>query len=267
MVRELKDIRLKFNEVYSKLDDWIVVYTKNENENVNEVITSIRQTIESNKPLDIDMRISTSDIQADEDGIKFIETVLDKSFIQTGGQTKFSLDQAQEYTSIFKKFARNEFIRSSKAVDILVTNLKLRPEMIPMKWKEYPLSHIHKMVTRLEDEDNGLISWRVFITLSVLSEAFSAVIDRKSVVRPYRQSLKKAAAEFAECITLEAFLKVKAWFDEHLSMRKKHEVVYEEDKQEIEQEIVSVKALLYKLNVGSNGLLNIDKFADVLETV
>ena len=50
MDRELKDIRLKFNEVYSKLDDWIAVYTKNENENVNEVISSIRQTIEGNKP-------------------------------------------------------------------------------------------------------------------------------------------------------------------------------------------------------------------------
>ena len=78
------------------------------------------------------------------------------------------------------------------------------------------LSYIHKMVTRLEDENSRLISWRVFITFSVLSEAFSAVIDRKSVVRLYRQNLKKAAVEFAECITLEAFLKIIAWFDEHL---------------------------------------------------
>ena len=142
MVRELKDIRLKFNEVYSKFDDWIVVYTKDENEKVNEVISSIRQTIDGNKLLDIDMRISTSDIQADEDGVEFIEAVLDKSFIQTGGQTKFSLDQAQEYISIFKKFARNELIRSSKADNILVTNLKLCPEMIPMKWKEYQLIYL-----------------------------------------------------------------------------------------------------------------------------
>ena len=109
------------------------MYTKNENENVNEVISSIRQTIEGNKQLDIEMRISTSDIQADEDGVKYIEAVLDKSFIQTGGQTKFNLNQAQEYISILIKFARNELIRSSKAVNILVTNLKLRPEMIPMK--------------------------------------------------------------------------------------------------------------------------------------
>jgi hypothetical protein len=228
---------------------------------------SIRKTIEGNKPLDVDMRISSSDIQADEEDIKFIETSLEKSFIQTGGKTKFSLEQAQEYTSIFKKFARNEFIKSTKAVEILITNLKLRPEMIPMKWKEYPLSHIQKMVTKLEDEESGLISWRVLITLSILSEAFSTIIDRKSVVRPYRQNLKKAAAEGSEFITLDVFLKVPAWFDEHLSMRKKNEVVYEEDKLEIEQEVIDVKTLLFSLNISSNGLLNIDKFADVLEKV
>ena len=50
-------------------------------------------------------------------------------------------------------------------------------------------------------------------------------------------------------------------------MRKKHKVVYEEVKQEIEQEIVSVKNLLYKFNVGLNLLLNIDKFTDLLETI
>ena len=56
--------------------------------NVNEVISKIRKTIDRDKPLDTDMRISSSDIQADDEDVKFIETVLDKLFIQSEVQTQ-----------------------------------------------------------------------------------------------------------------------------------------------------------------------------------
>ena len=101
---ELKNIRLKYNEIYYKLDDWIFEHTKNENMSVNEVIRKIRENIDSDKSLDTSMRISSSDIQADEENVKFIEAVLDKSFIQSGGQVKFSLDWAYDYTAIFQKW-------------------------------------------------------------------------------------------------------------------------------------------------------------------
>ena len=65
------------------------------------------------------------------------------------------------------------------------------------------------MITILEVDVSGYISWRVFITWSLLSEAFNAVIDRKSVVRTYRHSLNKVAAEFSEYIPIDMFLKVK----------------------------------------------------------
>ena len=112
ITRELKNIRIKSNEVYNKLDDWIVDYTKNENMNVNEVISKIRETIDGNKTLDTDIRISSSDIQDDDEDVKFIETVFDKSFIQSGGQTYFSFDWAYDYTTIFQKITRNEYIKS-----------------------------------------------------------------------------------------------------------------------------------------------------------
>ena len=214
-MKELKNIRIKSSEVYSKLDDWIVDYTKNENMSVNEVISKIRETIDGDKPLDTDMRISSSDIQADDEDVKFIEAVLDKSFIQSEGQTKFSLDWAYNYTAIF-------------------------PEMIPLKWKEYPLIYIKNMITKLEVDESGNINWWVFITWALLSEAYKVVIDRKSVVRPYRQSLTRAVTEFSEYIPIDIFLKVKGWFDEHLSI-KKSEVVIEEDKEEIDHEIWNIK--------------------------
>ena len=79
-MRELKNIKPKSNEIYNKLDDWIFDYTKNENMNVNEVISKIREIIDRDKSLDTDMRISSSEIQADEENVKFIETLLGNSF-------------------------------------------------------------------------------------------------------------------------------------------------------------------------------------------
>ena len=104
ITRELKNIRIKSNEEYNKLDDWIFEHTKNENMSVNEVISKIRENIDRDKSLDISMRISSSDIQADDEDVIFIEAVLDKSFIQSGGQVKFSLDWAYDYTAIFQKW-------------------------------------------------------------------------------------------------------------------------------------------------------------------
>ena len=111
-MRKLKNIRIKSNEEYNKLDDWIVDYAKNKNMNVNEVINKIWETIDGDKPLDTDMRISSSDIQADDEDVKFIETVLDKSFIQSGGQTKFSLI---EHTIILQYFRNLQEMSTSKS--------------------------------------------------------------------------------------------------------------------------------------------------------
>ena len=55
-MRKFKNIRLKSNEEYNKLDDWIFDYTKNENMSVNEVISKIRETIDRDKPLDTNIR-------------------------------------------------------------------------------------------------------------------------------------------------------------------------------------------------------------------
>ena len=107
------------------------------------------------------------------------------------------------------------------------------------------------MITILEVDKSENISWRVFITWDLLSEAFNAVIDRKSVVRPYRQSLKKAAAKFSEYFLIDMFLKVNGWVDEHLSIRKKSKVVFEEVKEEIDEEIINITlcCIIYNKNV------------------
>lgn len=266
----LKDIRLKIKEAYDVLDDWVVVHVKNENEVVNDVIKQIRDVIETTDSLDPDLKFPILEIQEDDGhDIKFIETIGDKSFISGKDKYKFSLDQAIEYFSIFRRFARDDTISTEVAKEIFTTNVKLNPDMIPPKWKISSLSYLEMIVDSVqEDEDVPIVNWRQLLTYCVLAESLLPVLDRDSILKTYKQNLLKViSSEFEQHINLENFLKVEAWFDNYLSMRRKEDVKFEEDKQEIDEEIRQVKTLIFNFNVAQNGQLHIENFVKTLKRI
>lgn len=164
-MRGLKEIRHKIQEAYEELDDWIVKHIKNENENVNRMIEGIREVIETTDPLDPNMKVEkVQHEESEQDQIQFIETVVDKSFIQGKSRSKFSLQQAKEYLNIFKILSRDGFISKKRAKDILVTNIKLVPDLVPPKWKEHSLSHLENILEIVQIEGTDMINWRNFLT-------------------------------------------------------------------------------------------------------
>jgi hypothetical protein len=265
-VNGLKDIRGRIGEAYDVLDEWVVASVKAENEAVNEWIQKIRQVIASNEPLELDLKVGSQELVTEgEDDVKFIETTVDKSFITGKSKSKFSLHQAKEYFDIFKRFARDQYILTDKVKKILITNVKLNPGLIPKKWKEYPLSHIENIVMNLEKEDQNVIDWRHFLTFWILSESFVPMVDRNAVTLAYKKSLKsKLRSEFEEYINLEKFLLVTCWYDNYLSMKRKEDVEYEEDKEEIDREVEETKSLLFQINISMNGLLHIDTYISTI---
>ena len=91
------------------------------------------------------------------------------------------------------------------------------------------------------------------------------MVDRNAVTQAYKKSLRtKLESEFEEFITLEKFLSVTCWYDNYLSMKKKEDVEYEEDKEEIDREIKETKALLFQINISMNGLLHIDTYISTI---
>ena len=165
-IRGLKDIRHKINEAYDLLDDWIVIHIKNENETANKTVEGIREIIETNDPIEPELKITKAELTDDnEDQIQFIETIgCDKSFIQGKSRSKFSLEQARDYLDIFKRHTRDDIVEARKAKNIIITNLKLIPDLIPPKWKEYPLTHIDQIVSCAQKEETDVVNWRNLIT-------------------------------------------------------------------------------------------------------
>jgi hypothetical protein len=68
-----------------------------------------------------------------------------------------------------------------------------------------------------------------------------------------------------DMVDLETFLSVKSWFDILLSQKRKEEVEYEEDKEDIDKECNSIKTMIFELNSNSDNLLNIHNFYVVLK--
>ena len=266
-INGLKDIKIKINEMYNQLDDWIVAHVKQENLSVNETVSKIREVIESIDPLEPDFKIiqAQDTKEGEDDDVQFIETIVDKSFIDGRAKMKFSLYQAQQYSDIFKRFTKDENIEVSQAREIFVVNIKLNPDMIPEKWTKFPLTHIDELVNTHVDEETGLISWRQLLTYCIVIESFIPMVDRDAVTGAYLENLKKIVGEdLEEYIELDQFLKVNCWYDTHLAMRRKEDVKFEEDKEEIDQEIQQIKELLFNLNVSSNGKLHIENYIQTL---
>lgn len=94
------------------------------------------------------------------------------------------------------------------------------------------------------------------------------MIAKDSITNAYKDILRRGLENDQEqYIPIDKFLDATCWYDKHLSMRRKEDVVFEEDKQEIDQEIREVKELLYQINISENGSLHIDQFVERINSL
>jgi hypothetical protein len=77
-LKRLRDIRAKASKVYTKLEDWIYVANKAENDAVEEMCIVIKKAIEEEKKIQDELRIKFMDFCVDEKIMNFIEPPPDK---------------------------------------------------------------------------------------------------------------------------------------------------------------------------------------------
>lgn len=72
-LKRLRDIRLKAIKVYTKLEDWIYVANKAENDSVDEMCIVLKRAIEEERKIQDELRIRFMDFCVDEKIMNFIE--------------------------------------------------------------------------------------------------------------------------------------------------------------------------------------------------
>lgn len=77
-MKRLKETREKCLKVYMKIEDWIQVATKTENDAVDEMCIVIKRAIEEEKKIQDELRIKFMDFCVDEKIMNYIEPPREK---------------------------------------------------------------------------------------------------------------------------------------------------------------------------------------------
>ena len=72
-LKKLREMRAKAIKVYSKLEDWIHVSNRTENDAVNEMSVVIKRAIEEEKKIQDELRIKFMDFCVDQKIMNYIE--------------------------------------------------------------------------------------------------------------------------------------------------------------------------------------------------
>lgn len=118
----LKNLRKMANSIYSKLDDWIVLSIKAENEALNQICNMFRDHIEQEKKIKYELELDTFDVIVNMDVQNYIELppqpLPAKEIID---HSKFNILQLRILLDELKTYEINpNTIRTSTFLDILI---------------------------------------------------------------------------------------------------------------------------------------------------
>ena len=81
------NMRRLANLIYEKLDDWIILSIKAENEALNKLTDIIRETIETEKKIKYELELDTFDTIINLDMQNYIELPVNKKFLKIIAKT------------------------------------------------------------------------------------------------------------------------------------------------------------------------------------
>jgi hypothetical protein len=143
MLLQMQDIRNMAEEVYEKLDDWVVDVVKAENTASNDCVREVKELIDDERGLlRIDMRIRTMDyfdfMTAVSDQVVFIDSVGKKESgpLSTSlFRTSISFDQLMSLYIDFKNMTVEDFLQPSQIRDALLLAIVISFVILLGKWK------------------------------------------------------------------------------------------------------------------------------------
>lgn len=124
----LKNIRKLANNIYNKLDDWIILAIKAENEALNQLTNILKSTIEKEQKIKYELELDTFDVIINMDVQNYIELppkplpakeIIDHSKFNIV-QLKILLDELKTYE------VNSNLIRTSTFVDIFIKKYVIR---------------------------------------------------------------------------------------------------------------------------------------------
>ena len=247
----LKNFRRLSLTVYNKLEDWIILAIKAENEALNELTVILKENIESESKIKYELALETFDVIVNMDVQNYIELppkplpakeVIDHNKFNIV-QLKILMEELQTYlventssirSSTFISIFLKKYISSKNDNDVYYG--------IPNLLKELSFYNYFKFIKKLDPENTDLISLKHIGTFfSLLSD----VIPTKSEISQIKEQAKKLSGDDYPLVTMNQFTQIEFWFDEkERSPTLKNHEDYHRD--------IKLKEILFDINKNQN---------------
>ena len=266
----LKNFRRLSLTVYNKLEDWIILAIKAENEALNELTIMLKENIESESKIKYELALDTFDVIVNMDVQNYIELppkplpakeVIDHNKFNIV-QLKILMEELQTYlventssirSSTFISIFLKKYISSKNDNDVYYG--------IPNMLKNLSFYNYFKFIKKLDPENTDLISLKQIGTFFAL---LSNIIPTKEEINEIKEQGKKLSGDDYPLVTMSQFTQIEFWFDENeKSPTLKNHEDYHRD--------IKLKEILFDINKNTNqsqedaeSLMDMDEFINII---
>ena len=192
-------------KIYQKLDDWISVSSKAENDAIDEVCDVVKDAIEDQGKIQDELRIKFMDFFVDKGILNFIEPPPEKlAAMEEAQDGKFNIPQLRALIEELKLLAdSDDQILNRKAVELLLRkaqNSRSLGDMggLPKEWSSFTHNDFEKLVRNLDIYNTGSIDYKVLATCCVLLKSPLPKDDQIEAVKKSLQQGDCGRANFKE---------------------------------------------------------------------
>jgi len=242
-------------KIYQKLEDWIHVSNKAENDAIDQIADVIKDAIESEDKVQVELRINYMDFLVDHKIHNFIIPPPDVlAAMEEDIPTRFNIPQLN---SLIQELAMlsgdNDLIANREAVNMLVRKVKNSSSFcdvggLPKSWSQLTQTDFERMIRNLDPSNSGSINYKQFGTICILLQSGLPTSEDMEVMKKNLQQPE---------VSSNCFLSEKLWFE-------KTEAQKDRNNSHAFPRVDKIKELLFDLHKGENGTINMPKFTKTL---
>lgn len=207
----LRHQRERSLKMYQKLDDWIAVSTKAENDAVDEVCDVVKEAIEDQGKIQDELRVKFMDFVVDSGILNYIEPPPEKlAAMEEAKAERFNVPQLRALIEELQALADgDDQILDRRAVELLLRKAQNSRSLgdlggLPKDWGTFTRDDFERLVRNLDIYNTGSIDYKVLATCCVLlCSGLPTADDTEALSKPL------AATDTSKA----AFVKADFWFD------------------------------------------------------
>lgn len=259
-IKYIKTLRNNANEIYSKLEDWIILAIKAENEALGQLSFILKKHIEDEQKIKYELELDTFDIKVNMDVVNYIEEppklLPAKEIID---HNKFNIQQLTILINELNTYIVNDsYIRTSNFLKIFekkyITS-KTDNDVyygLPNSIKKLTFHNFYKFVKCFDPDSTDFMNLQHVLTLFCLLNSPVCMEENEESIKNYVENMYKEERKLEK----DEFINIPMWFDEY-------ETCPTPQGYEVFNRVEKLKEIIFYINKDDEDMIDINEILDI----